>query len=255
MAPEPVKLAVVGDTHWHIDVRKTFHHHFETVHTVADVLVLPGDLTSSGLPEEAQLFARVLEQVQVPVVAVLGNHDMHTDHTGEVVQILQDAGVFVLQGGGDAQVFAVRGTTVGFCGTKGFCGGFGARCLTPFGESTIKHFIAETKDEASRIDQDLSMLQADIRVVVLHYAPIESTVAGEPRELYPFLGSSLLCEPIDKYGADLVLHGHAHYGTEHGESASGIPVRNVALPVLKRSYAIFEFAPENRALRKLQAEQ
>lgn len=242
MMDAPVKLAVVGDIHWHVQRRRTFHHHFETVHEAADFLVLPGDLTGSGLPEEMRLLADVLAQVRVPVIAVLGNHDMHTDHTEVVTAMLRDAGVVVLCGG-DAQVFHVRGTAVGFCGVKGFCGGFGARCLTPFGEHSIKSFIAETKDEAARLHQDLSTLRADLRVVVMHYAPIEQTVRGEPRELYPFLGSSLLCEPIDRLGADLVVHGHAHYGTEFGETESGIPVRNVALPVIKRSYAIFEFPP------------
>ncbi len=251
MGDDVIKLAVVGDLHWHVDRRRTFHHHFETVHEVADFLVIPGDLTGSGLPEEMHLLADILTEVRVPVVAVLGNHDVHSGYTAEVSDILRDAGVHLLIGGGDAVTFTIRGATVGFCGTKGFCGGFGARCLTPFGEPAIKQFIAETKEEAERLAADLSELHTDFRVVVLHYAPIETTVQGEPRELYPFLGSSLLCEPIDKLGADLVVHGHAHYGTERGESESGIPVRNVALPVLKRSYAILEFSQESLLMRKI----
>ncbi|HEX2948631.1 MAG TPA: metallophosphoesterase [Armatimonadota bacterium] len=244
MPSDPIKLAVVGDIHWHVDRRRTFHHHFETVHEVADVLVLPGDLTGSGLPEEMRLLASVLSEVKVPIVAVLGNHDMHTDHTEEVSDILREAGVHLLHGGGDGVSFNIRGMSIGFCGTKGFCGGFGARCLTPFGEQAIKHFIRETKEEAARIEYDLQSLHTDLKVVILHYAPIEETVHGEPIELYPFLGSSLLCEPIDRVGADLVVHGHAHYGSERGQTESGIPVRNVALPVLKRSYAILEFSTE-----------
>ena len=247
-----VTLAVVGDIHWHVEQRETYRHHFATVHEDADVLVLPGDLTGSGLPDEMRLLASVLAKVRIPVVAVLGNHDVHTDHAAEVISILTDAGVRVLQGG-DAVTLAVDGMTVGFCGTKGFCGGFGARCLTPFGEHTIKNFIAETKEEAARIANDLRGLETDIRVVVLHYAPIEATVNGEPRELYPFLGSSLLCEPIDELGADLVVHGHAHYGSERGSSESGIPVRNTALPVLKRSYALIEFSPEMILARRKSA--
>ena len=244
MPTDPIRLAVVADIHWHVERRRTFHHHFETVHEVADFLVLPGDLTGSGLPEEMRLLAGILSQVKVPVIVVLGNHDMHTDHTEEVVQILQDAGVHVLRGGGDAVSFNTRGVSIGFCGTKGFCGGFGARCLTPFGEPSIKAFIQETKEEAERIEHDLQSLQTDLKIVVLHYAPIETTVHGEPHELYPFLGSSLLSGPIDRNGANLVVHGHAHYGTERGQTESGIPVRNVALPVLKRSYAILEFSTE-----------
>ncbi len=250
MPGTPVTIAAVGDIHWHVERRRTFHHHFDTVHEVADFLVLPGDLTGSGLPEEARLLAAILARVRIPVICVLGNHDVHTDHTDEVVAILRDAGVRVLRGGGDAVTFARNGLTVGFCGTKGFCGGFGARCLTPFGEPSIKTFIAETKEEAARIHYDLRTLDTDLRIVVLHYAPVEDTVTGEPRELYPFLGSSLLCEPIDRLGADLVLHGHAHYGAECGASECGVPVRNVALPVLQRSYAIFEFPPEMIAARK-----
>jgi Icc-related predicted phosphoesterase len=249
MPGDAVTLAVVGDLHWHVDQRPTFHHHFKSVHEVADFLVLPGDLTGAGLSEEARLLAEVLARVQIPIIAVLGNHDVHTDNGPEVTRILEDAGVHVLHGGGDAVTLTARGVSVGFCGTKGFCGGFGARCLTPFGEPAIKAFIAETKDEAARIDHDLRGLRADFTVVVFHYSPIETTVQGEPRELYPFLGSSLLCEPVDKLGANLVVHGHAHLGTERGQTEAGIPVRNVALPVLKRSYAILEFTPETRALR------
>lgn len=246
MPEDPVKLAVVGDLHWHVERRRTYHHHFETVHEVADILVLPGDLTGSGLPEEMRMLAEILRDVRIPVVTVLGNHDVHTDHTTEVVQILQEAGVHVLQGGGDAVTFAIRGISIGFCGVKGFCGGFGARCLTPFGETSIKEFITETKREAERLRYDLTNLRTDIRVVVMHYAPIEDTVQGEPRELYPFLGSSLLCGPIDELGANLVVHGHAHYGSERGMTESGIPVRNAALPVLKRSYAVLEFSSESQ---------
>lgn len=248
MPSDPVKLAAVGDIHWHVDRRRTFHHHFEMVHEVADFLVIPGDLTGSGLPEEMRLLADVLREVRIPVIAVLGNHDMHTDHTDEVASILRDAGVHLLCGGGDRQTFTVRGRSVGFCGAKGFCGGFGARCLTPFGEPSIKAFISETKDEAAKIETDLRELHTDFKIVVLHYAPVVATVEGEPRELFPFLGSSLLCEPIDRLGADLVLHGHAHNGAERGKTESGIPVRNVALPVLNRSYAILEFSTEAQLL-------
>ena len=192
MASQPITVAAVGDLHWHVERRRTFHHHFDTIHEVADFLVLPGDLTGSGLPEEMRLLTEVLVEVRVPVIAVLGNHDMHSDHTEEVIHILQDAGIHVLLGGGDTATFTVRDISIGFCGTKGFGGGFGARCLTPFGEHAIKEFIAETKDEAARIENDLTNMHTDIRVVVLHYAPIEATVHGEPRELFPFLGSSLL---------------------------------------------------------------
>jgi Icc-related predicted phosphoesterase len=236
-----VRLAVVGDLHWHLDQRPAFHHHFATVHEVADFLVLPGDLTGSGLSGEARDLAEVLERVRVPVIVVLGNHDIHTDNSAEVTAILRGAGVHVLHGGGDAVVLSAHGQTIGFCGTKGFGGGYGSRCLTPFGEEIIKSFVGETKEEADRIAHDLKGMTADYRVVIYHYAPVEATVVGEPRELYPFLGSSLLCAPIDLHGADLVVHGHAHYGSEYGQTESGIPVRNVALPVLRRSYAILEF--------------
>lgn len=252
MPQAPVTMAVVGDIHWHVGQRPTYHHHFETVHEVADFLVLPGDLTGSGLPDEARALAEVLRRVRVPVLAVLGNHDIHSQHTEEVVAILEDAGVAVLRHGA-ARSYTVRGHAIGFCGTKGFGGGFGARCLTPFGEDAIKEFVRETKEEADYIRQGLQSLQTQIKVVVFHYAPIQTTVEGEPRELYPFLGSSLLIGPVDELGADLVVHGHAHLGTERGVSEFGIPVRNVALPVLKRSYAIIEFAAEDTPLSDLAA--
>jgi len=155
-----------------------------------------------------------------------------------IARLLEDVGVLLLDG--KTASLQVNGLTVGFTGTKGFCGGFGARCLTPFGEREIKEFIAVTREEAAKLEHGLSSLSTDVRVVVLHYSPVADTLDGEPVELYPFLGSSLLSEPIDRLGADIILHGHAHHGVERGATQGGIPVRNAALPVIGRSWAVYE---------------
>ena len=233
-----VRLAVVADIHWHEQRRESYRHHFDRVHEFADVLVLPGDLTGQGLLPEAVSLAQALARVRVPVVAVLGNHDVHARDGGGVSQALADVGVRFLDG--EPVTVQVNGVRLGFTGTKGFCGGFGARCLTPFGEQEIKDFIAVTRDEAAKLEQGLRSLETDVRVAVLHYAPIAETLDGEPVELYPFLGSSLLSEPVDRLGADLILHGHAHHGLERGSTQAGIPVRNAALPVIGRSWAVYD---------------
>jgi len=233
-----IRLAVVADIHWHEQRRESYRHHFDRVHEEADLLVLPGDLTGQGLLEEARSLAAQLAKVRIPMVGVLGNHDVHASNDGVIARLLEDVGVLLLDG--KTASLQVNGLTVGFTGTKGFCGGFGARCLTPFGEREIKEFIAVTREEAAKLEHGLSSLSTDVRVVVLHYSPVADTLDGEPVELYPFLGSSLLSEPIDRLGADIILHGHAHHGVERGATQGGIPVRNAALPVIGRSWAVYE---------------
>jgi len=233
-----IRLAVVADIHWHAERRPSYRHHFDQVHEVADILVLPGDLTGQGLLEEARSLCQQLRRVTIPIIAVLGNHDVHSRHDDSIPHLLEDAGVMLLNG--KTARLQINGLSVGFTGTKGFCGGFGARCLTPFGEREIKEFIAVTRDEAAKLENGLKSLETDIRVAVLHYSPVAETLEGEPVELYPFLGSSLLSEPVDRVGADIILHGHAHHGVERGATQSGIPVRNAALPVIGRSWAVYE---------------
>ncbi len=233
-----IRIAAIADLHCRESCPTRYRDWYRALNDEADVFVLAGDLTHFGKPEEARALAAELSVVRAPILAVLGNHDVHSNRTDEVKAILREVGVWILDDGGYR--LSLNGSTLGFAGSKGFCGGFGSTCLTPFGESALKEFIRETMHEASSLERSLDELDTKYRIAVLHYAPIRETLLGEPVELYPFLGSSLLGDPIDRLGADLVLHGHAHHGTEVGLTARGIPVRNVALPVLKKYYIVYE---------------
>jgi Icc-related predicted phosphoesterase len=196
----------------------------------ADVLVLCGDLTDYGLAEEARLLAKDLTQVKVPIVAVLGNHDYEADEQRQIVEILGEVGVHVL----DGDTWEFRG--VGFAGVRGFCGGFGRGALAAWGERIIKDFVHEAVQEALKLEAALARLSAPQRIVLMHYAPIAATVKGEPAEIYPFLGSSRLEDPLSRFDVTAVFHGHAHKGTPEGQTQTGIPVYNVSYPVLKANY-------------------
>ena len=205
----------------------------------ADVLVLAGDLTKCGYRDEAERLARALADVEVPVLAVLGNHDHHADQTRDVTAVLREAGVHILEQG--SRVIEVDGVRLGVAGTKGFGGGFVGACGSDFGEQEMKAFVRHTQTLASQLERDLTAMRTDLRLAVLHYAPIPETLLGERLEIYPFLGSYLLGEAIDRAGADLVVHGHAHGGSERGVTPGGVRVRNVALPVIRQPYRVFEF--------------
>lgn len=226
----PLRLAAAGDLHYSRSSGGALRRLFAEVADRADVLLLCGDLTESGHPEEARLLAVDLQGLKVPAIAVLGNHDYESGLAPQLIEVLRAHGVKVLDGEG------VEVGGVGFVGAKGFGGGFGRRMLGPWGEDAIKHFVQEAVDEAMKLERAAARLAADRRVVLLHYAPIEATCEGEAREIYPFLGSSRLEEPIDRLGAVAVFHGHAHYGVAEGHTRGGIPVFNVALPVLRRTY-------------------
>jgi Icc-related predicted phosphoesterase len=224
-----IRIAAVGDLHRGKGSASVLQSMFASLEDRADVLLLCGDLTDYGLPEEAQTLARdVLSAVKMPVLAVLGNHDHESGHAAEVIAILRDGGLTVL----DGDACEVHG--VGFAGTKGFGGGFGPRTLAPWGEESIKRFVHEAIDEALKLESALAKLGTSQRVVLLHYSPIEGTVQGEPREIFPFLGSSRLEEPLNRFAVTAVFHGHAHHGSPEGRTASGVPVYNVAMPLLKR---------------------
>lgn len=233
------RLAAVGDLHVGVDGQEHVRGALSGVDEQADALLLAGDLTRCGDPDEARALAEVLEPLALPIIAVLGNHDHHAGSVDELVRTLADAGVRVVEG--TALTLQVDGITVGIAGTKGFGGGFAGATITEFGEPLIKEFARCAQAMASRLERALRTLRgADHRVALLHYAPISATLQGENPQLYPLLGSHLLGEAIDKAGADLVLHGHAHFGTEHGHTPTGIKVRNVAQPVLGRAYALFD---------------
>ncbi|MBI3864658.1 MAG: metallophosphoesterase [Planctomycetia bacterium] len=217
----------MADTHYRKDVAGSFGPLFRNISESADVLAVCGDLTDTGLPEEAETALAELRLASIPIVAVLGNHDYQSGREQEVRDVLDRGGIKVLLGD------AVEIAGVGFAGTKGFGGGFGRRTLEPWGEGMIKMFVQEALDEALRLESALARLQTAHRVVLLHYAPIAGTVEGEPEEIYPFLGSSRLEDPINRHGCDVVFHGHAHRGTHQGATQAGIPVYNVSLSLLR----------------------
>jgi len=226
-----VRVAAVGDLHCGKASQGVLQPLFARMAERADVVVLCGDLTDYGLPEEARLLAREVSGVlKIPVVAVFGNHDYESGHAEEVCAILTDAGVRILDGDG----VEIHG--VGFAGVKGFAGGFGDRALQPWGESVLKLFVREAVEEALKLEAALARLRTAKRIAVLHYAPIRATVETEPAELLPFLGSSRLEDPINRYNATLVVHGHSHHGAPEGRTATGVPVYNVSLPVLKEAF-------------------
>lgn len=226
-----VRIAAIGDIHLGgKGLDPPLQILFAQVAENADVLALCGDLTDRGDPEEARLMARALATVTVPIVAVLGNHDYECGKESEVARILSDAGVRVL----DGDAHEVLG--IGFAGVKGFAGGFGRRALGPWGEPIIKRFVKEALDEALKLETALSRLRTERKVALLHYSPIAATVDGEPQEIYPYLGSSRLEEPLTRYPVDVVFHGHAHHGTPEGRTMSEVPVYNVSMMLLQRTY-------------------
>jgi Icc-related predicted phosphoesterase len=224
----PLRVAAVADLHCTRTGAAPLAPLFAQAAAQADVLLLGGDLTDYGLPEEAQALARTLDSLPIPVLAVLGNHDYESGREEEVKAILGDASVRVLDGD------SVEVGGVGFAGCKGFCGGFGQKVLEPWGEPSIKRFVREAVDEALKLERALARLTTRQRVALLHYAPVVGTVRGEPPELHPFLGSSRLEEPLCRYRVAAAFHGHAHRGALEGRTSSGAPVYNVALPALRR---------------------
>jgi Icc-related predicted phosphoesterase len=221
-----VRIAAVADIH----VKKNSHGAMQPLFTAAnekaDVLLLCGDLTDYGTDEEAHILAKDLRALRIPCIGVLGNHDLESDNETELVKILRDAGMIIL----DGDSHEVHG--VGFAGVKGFGGGFGRRQLGAWGEKIIKAFVHEAVEEALKLEAALNKLRTAQKIAVLHYSPIHATVEGEPPEIMPFLGSSRLEEPIDRYRCTAVFHGHAHRGAPEGRTKAGAPVYNVAMPLL-----------------------
>lgn len=234
-----LRVAAIGDLHVTETSHDRYRAMFEEISNAADVLVLAGDLTNFGKPAEAEALARDLEACTIPVVAVLGNHDVESGEGEEVARIIREAGVTML--GEQATVLG----GVGFAGTKGFIGGFGRNELAAFGEEAVKAFVDESDREARILENALRSLRTDRTVAVLHYAPIPETVEGEPHEIYAFLGSSRLANAVDRFdNVKAVVHGHAHRGTYSGKTPGGIPVFNVAQfvvePAFGRPYALLE---------------
>jgi Icc-related predicted phosphoesterase len=226
-----IRFACVGDIHCTKDSVGTLRNFFSQAAEAADVLLLCGDLTDYGTIAEAKVLADELSVVSKPIVAVLGNHDYESGIPDDVRKTLNTAGVQVLDGE------AVEVLGVGIAGAKGFCGGFGRGSLGPWGEPAIKVFVNEAIQEALKLESALAKLRTPRRIALLHYSPIAGTVEGEPVEIFPFLGSSRLEDPLVRYPVDWVVHGHAHRGALEGKTVSGVPVYNVAKPLLQRMMA------------------
>jgi Icc-related predicted phosphoesterase len=224
-----VRIAAVGDIHTRKSSQGAMQPMFREMTERADVALLCGDLTDYGAPEEAEILAHdISSALRIPAIAVLGNHDFESGHQDEVARILAQAGVTMLDG--DAHEF--RG--IGFAGVKGFIGGFGRRQLRSWGEQSLQDLVHETLEEALKLEAALARLRTPQKIAVLHYAPIQATVEGEPPEIIPFCGSSRLEEPIDRYRVTAVFHGHSHHGSPEGRTHGNAPVYNVAMPLLKR---------------------
>jgi len=230
MAERLLRIAATADLHYGKHSRGTLHDAFAEIARRADILLLCGDLTDYGLPEEAEeLVADIRAAVRIPILAVLGNHDFESSQPETISKVLDDAGVNVLNG----EAIEIGG--VGFAGIAGFGGGFGRRMLNAWGESLIKQFVQESISHAVRLEQALGKLQTEKRIVVLHYSPIRATLEGEDPEIYAFLGSSRLEEPINRFKVTAVFHGHAHNGILDGRTSTGIPVYNVSAPALRKT--------------------
>lgn len=234
-----MRIAAVADIHFNPPVWERIREKMEHVRDEADLLVLAGDLTNYGKATEMEPFLNVLVRLRIPIVAVLGNHDYESDQHEQIMKMMAAEGIKILDGTGYER------DGVGFAGTKGFIGGFGRGVLTAFGEREVKSIVQAAIDESLKLERAMSQLRTEKRVVVIHYSPIMGTVEGEPPEIWPYLGTSRLAEVIDRHGANLVIHGHAHHGKAEGKTTGGIPVHNVALAILQsadppRAFRVFD---------------
>jgi len=232
-----IRVAATGDLHCREDQHGRFRNFVKHVNEVADVLLLCGDLTDRGMPEEAKTLAEDLSALRIPCVAVFGNHDYEGGASKQICAELAKANVHFLDG--DHYVFE---KTLGIAGIKGFGGGFGRATLQAFGEGPTKAFVQEGVNESLKLEAALGQLETPKKVVMLHYSPIVDTCVGEQPEIMPFLGTSRLVYPIDHYGAAVVFHGHSHFGSREGKTPRGIRVMNVAMPLLAKTTPEQRFA-------------
>jgi uncharacterized protein len=233
-----VKIAAAGDIHASETTRERIASAFVGIQQEAELVLLAGDLTTHGEPDQAEVLADAVRDSRVPIAAVLGNHDLHAGHGARITEILRAAGVHMLDR--TATVFELTGDDVGVVGTKGFVGGFTGSQLPDFGEPLLRRVYAETTEEVDAIRHGLEEIaHCRIRVVLLHYAPTSDTLLGEPAGIWTYLGSDRLAAPIAEYRPDVVLHGHAHSGSFEG-AIGEVPVYNVAIHVTGRDFYVFE---------------
>lgn len=237
-----IRVAAVGDVHVGVGSAGVFAASIAGIEQYADVLLIAGDLTRHGLVEEAEVLAADLAALRIPAAAVLGNHDWHAGRQDDIAHMIESSGVPVLEG--RSLRLRVGDTTLGVAGTKGFGGGFSGASIADFGEPEMRAFAAHSRVMATGLAAALAEIaDCDARIALTHYSPVPETLLGEHLEIYPFLGSQLLADAIDSGRASFALHGHAHSGSERGTTAGGVPVRNVAQPVLRRPYAVYQLAP------------
>lgn len=240
-----LRIAAAGDIHCHEGVRSQVIDTMKEVAQRADLVLLCGDLTTHGLPEQARVLADACRSVDVPVLAVLGNHDWHCNQADELAAVLRDGGIDVLER--ESRVVEIRGHDVGVVGLKGFVGGFAGSHLPDFGEPLLREVYGETSRDVEALDAGLrEVALCRLRIVMLHYSPSAATIKGEPVGIWPFLGTDRLAAPIVEHEPELVVHGHAHAGTFAG-AIERVPVYNVSMPVIKRDFWIFELDPGARA--------
>ncbi len=223
-----MRVAATADLHFNAPVWEKLRPQIERVRDEADVLIVAGDLTNYGKTNEMEPLVNLLVRLRLPIIAVLGNHDYESGQEQELMKMMAGEGIKILDGTGYER------DGVGFAGTKGFIGGFGRGALTAFGEREVKAIVQAAIDESLKLERALSQLRTEKRVVIMHYSPVAATVVGEAPEIYPYLGTSRMAEVVDRHGADLVVHGHAHHGAYEGKTVGGVPVYNVALGLLQK---------------------
>jgi len=240
-----VRLAAAGDLHAREGMEEELRGSFRGLRGRADLVLLAGDLTTCGDPREARVLAAACEDLEIPVIAVLGNHDWHLDRADEIGAVLSDAGVVMLDRG--STIVEATGLRIGVAGAKGFVGGFPGSHLPDFGEPALRMVYAEATAEIKGIARGLQEISTcDVRIVLLHYAPTEQTLAGEPEGIWAFLGTDRMAAPIREHEPDLVLHGHAHVGSLEG-SIGSVPVYNVSVPVIGKDFWVFELSGVRRS--------
>src|SRR5690349_21684825 len=238
--PDVVRIAAAGDMHCQPSRRDEALEAFASIAGKADLLLLAGDLTTHGQPEQAEVLAEACRPLEMPIVAVLGNHDWHCNQVEDVLPIFEGAGITVLDR--DHTIVDLDGVEVGIAGAKGFVGGFPGSHLPDFGEPSLRGVYAECGDEVDALDRGLrAIAHCPVRIALLHYAPTCETLVGEPEPIWAFLGSDRLAPPIAEHEPDLVLHGHAHHGTFEGK-IDQVPVYNVSVPVMRQDFWVFELS-------------
>ena len=232
-----IRIAATGDVHFDRKSHNRLSEHFDGLDEKADFFLIAGDLTKYGHPDEMKVLANDLKKCPIPTIAVLGNHDYHIDQVELLINILNDASVIVLEE--SSVILDINSQKIGIAGAKGFGGGFVGACGSDFGEHEMKSFMRHSKNNAKNLEKVIKEMEADYKIALLHYSPTSQTLAGEKKEIYPFLGNYFLAEAVDYGKADICFHGHAHSGVEKGETPGGCPVRNVAQPVIRHAFNIY----------------